>query len=40
MTEIKINKMLESTGSNLITLERIANDITALAEIRLTALAL
>jgi len=39
MTDIKINKMLESTGGNLITLERIANDNTAPAEIRLTAFA-
>jgi hypothetical protein len=38
MTQIKINKMLESAGGNFITLERIANDKTAVAEIRLTAL--
>lgn len=37
MTQIKINKMLESTGSNFITLERITLDERAPAEIRLTA---
>ena len=37
MTRIKINKMLESTGGNFITLERITRDKRAPAEIRLTA---
>jgi hypothetical protein len=37
MTQIKINKMLESAGSNFITLERITLDERAPAEIRLTA---
>jgi len=37
MTRIKINKMLESTGGNFITLERITLDERASAEIRLTA---
>jgi|OpeIllAssembly_1097287.scaffolds.fasta_scaffold149024_3 hypothetical protein len=37
MTRIKINKMLESTGGNFITLERITLDERAPAEIRLTA---
>lgn len=37
MTHIKINKMLESTGGNFITLERITLDERAPAEIRLTA---
>ncbi len=37
MTHIKINKMLESTGGNYITLERITLDERAPAEIRLTA---
>jgi len=37
MTQIKINKMLESTGGNFITLERITLDERAPAEIRLTA---
>jgi len=37
MTQIKIDKMLESTGSNFITLERITLDEIAPAEIRLTA---
>ena len=37
MTQIKINKMLESTGGNFITLERITLDQRAPAEIRLTA---
>ena len=37
MTSIKINKMLESTGGNYITLERITLDERAPAEIRLTA---
>ena len=37
MTQIKINKMLESTGGNFITLERITLDKRAPAEIRLTA---
>jgi hypothetical protein len=37
MTQIKINKMLEPTGSNFITLERITLDERAPAEIRLTA---
>jgi hypothetical protein len=37
MTQIKINKMLESTGSNFITLERITLDERAPAEIRRTA---
>ena len=36
-TQIKINKMLESTGGNFITLERITLDERAPAEIRLTA---
>ena len=37
MTQIKIKKMLESTGGNFITLERITLDKRAPAEIRLTA---
>jgi hypothetical protein len=37
MTQIKTNKMLESTGGNFITLERITLDERAPAEIRLTA---
>ena len=37
MTQNKINKMLESTGGNFITLERITLDKRAPAEIRLTA---
>ena len=37
MTRIKINKMLESTGGNFITLERITLDERAPAEIKLTA---
>ena len=37
MTRIKINKMLESTGGNFITQERITLDERAPAEIRLTA---
>jgi hypothetical protein len=37
MTQIKINKKLESTGANLITLERITLDESASAEIRITA---
>jgi hypothetical protein len=37
ITRSKINKMLESTGSNFITLERITIDERAPAEIRLTA---
>jgi hypothetical protein len=37
MTSIKINKMLESTGGNYITLERITLDKRAPADIRLTA---
>ena len=37
MTQIKIDKMLESTGGNFITLERITLDERAPAEIRLTA---
>ena len=37
MTQIKINKRLESTGGNFITLERITLDERAPAEIRLTA---
>jgi hypothetical protein len=37
MTQMKINKMLESTGGNYITLERITLDERAPAEIRLTA---
>jgi hypothetical protein len=37
MTQIKIKKMLESTGRNFITLERITLDERAPAEIRLTA---
>jgi len=39
MKHTKINKMLESTSGNLITLERIAMDKTAPVGIRLTALA-
>lgn len=37
MTQTKTNKMLESTGGNFITLERITLDKRAPAEIRLTA---
>lgn len=37
ITHMKINKMLESTGGNYITLERITLDERAPAEIRLTA---
>jgi hypothetical protein len=37
MTNIKINKMLQFTGGNFITLERITPDKRAPAEIRLTA---
>jgi hypothetical protein len=37
MTIMKITKMLESTGGNYITLERITLDERAPAEIRLTA---
>lgn len=37
MTRNKINKMLESTGGNFITLERITLDQRVPAEIRLTA---
>lgn len=37
MTHIKISKMLESTGGNFITLERITLDERAPAQIRLTA---
>lgn len=37
MTHVKINKMLETTGGNFITLERITLDERAPAEIRLTA---
>jgi len=37
MTQTQINKMLESTGENYITLERITLDERAPAEIRLTA---
>lgn len=37
MTKIKIDKMLEVTGGNLTTLERIAMDETLEAEIRLAA---
>ncbi len=37
MTRIKIKKMLESSGSNLITLDRISKDKKAPLEIRLTA---
>jgi hypothetical protein len=36
MTHIKKNKMLEPTGENFITLERITLDNRAPAEIRLT----
>jgi hypothetical protein len=38
MTQIKIDKMLESTGGNFLTLERITPDKRAPTEIRLTAL--
>ena len=37
MSQIKINKRLESTGGNSINLERITLDKRAPAEIRLTA---
>jgi len=37
MTRNKISKMLETTGNNFITLERITLDERAPAEIRLTA---
>ena len=37
MTQNKIDKMLQSTGGNFITLERITLDQRAPAEIRLTA---
>jgi hypothetical protein len=37
MTHLKTNKMLESTGGNYITLEKITLDERAPAEIRLTA---
>lgn len=37
MTQMEINKMLESTGGNYITLERITLDERAPTEIRLTA---
>jgi len=37
MTQMKINNMLESTGGNYITLERITLDEKAPAEIRLAA---
>jgi len=37
MTKIKINKMLEVTGGDLTTLERIATDETIEAELRITA---
>lgn len=37
MTNIRINKMLESTGGNYITLKRITLDQEAASEIRLTA---
>jgi len=37
MTHIKINKMLETTAGNFITLERITLDNRTPAEIRLTA---
>ncbi len=37
MTHLNTNKMLESTGGNYITLEKITLDERAPAEIRLTA---
>ena len=37
MTKIKINKMLETTGGDLTTLEKIATDETIEAELRITA---
>jgi hypothetical protein len=37
MTQTRINKMLESTGGNFITLERITLDERAPAEMGLTA---
>ncbi|HSW53528.1 MAG TPA: hypothetical protein VLH59_00440 [Ignavibacteriaceae bacterium] len=37
MTRTKINRMLESTGGNLIVLKRIALDEKTPAEIRITA---
>jgi len=37
MTKIKINNMLEATGGDLTTLERIATDETIEAELRITA---
>lgn len=39
MTRITINKMLETTDSNLRTLRKIAEDETAPMELRLTAYA-
>jgi len=38
MTQIKVDKMLEPTDGNFLTLERITLDKRAPAEIRLTAL--
>jgi len=37
LTKIKINKMLEVTGGDLTTLERIATDEAIAAEIRIAA---